>query len=177
MTNLQTKLQKTSRTISVFLSIGKVSSIVGMVLAATGLLFGLVGRPDIQAKFMGVDIYTQAPNSHIFLPLMIVAVIAALAVGAVICDLLGRVFGDISRTGVPFNPLHGGRIKKVAWLSLALSVLVGISENLAGLCTSGPVSVTGGIDLMTLLFVAVIYCLAYVFDYGCKLQQESDETL
>lgn len=177
MTNLQIKLQKTSRTISVFLSIGKISSIVGIVLAAAGLVCGLVGRPDIQAWFMGVEQYTQARDARILLPMMILSTIVALFAAAVLCGKLEQVFRGISETGIPFDPAHVERIKAVAWLSLALSVMVSVVENIEQALLTGDRLVLLELDMTVLLFAAIIYCLAYVFEYGCKLQQESDETL
>ncbi|MDO5400958.1 MAG: DUF2975 domain-containing protein [Eubacteriales bacterium] len=177
MNDTQTKLRKTSRTIAVFLSIGKISSIVGIVLAGAGLVCGLIGRPDIQGWFMGVEKYAQAPGADVLLPMMIVATMAALLVAAALCHLLEQVFRGIGEDGTPFNPAHVSCIKRVAWLALALSVMVSVADNLEAALLTGERLVLLELDMAALLFAAIIYCLAYVFEYGCKLQQESDETL
>ena len=39
------------------------------------------------------------------------------------------------------------------------------------------ISINGNIDLNVFLFGILIYAFSYVFSYGAKLQQESDETL
>lgn len=177
MTTTQEKIKKTSRYISIGVKIVEVFVIVGAVLSALGLLTILCNRTDLTGFFVDMG---QSPNPEaaaVLMPILIGLLIVTMIVDAIGCDQLYRIFKDISREATPFAAKHVRRIKTVAWLTLPLAFLDATCRNLADAFQAGDPAINLELNLMWVAFGAIIYCLAYIFDYGCKLQQESDETL
>ena len=80
-----------------------------------------------------------------------------LAAMAVMLHFIGRIFRDFRESYSPFQP---GLVKElkivfvlIAVFSFKTSLLVGFLVSLA------------------------LWCVIQIFDYGCELQRESDETL
>ncbi len=74
-----------------------------------------------------------------------------------------RVFKELSDKAIPFSESIGKNIKKIAWLTLGSGLPMLINNNL--------------FSVSYIILTLVFFALAYVFEYGCKLQQLSDETL
>lgn len=177
MTPVQAKIRKTSRGISIALNITQVAVIVGAVLSALGLAVILLNRPELVKLFVDVGEVADAQAAAIMMPALIAVLIAIMVVDAVSCHQLYRIFRDISREATPFAARHVRRLKTVAWLTLPMSILDGTLPNIQWALETGEAKMVICIELMWIFFGAIIYCLAFIFDYGCKLQQESDETL
>lgn len=98
--------------------------------------------------------------------LMVLSTIVAAIIGYVLAiimlDYLAKIFGEVEKTGTPFTENNIKFLKRVHILSIVLWILqmAGIRENSIGL-----------------VFVLVISAFRSVFEYGYKLQKESDETL
>lgn len=78
------------------------------------------------------------------------------------------------------SPFDEGVIRKIKQLAYALIPWVfisGITESIMSGAMTGRVSVDLNIDLGRVMVVLVVLALAYIFQYGAVLQQESDETL
>lgn len=65
--------------------------------------------------------------------------------------------------------------RTAAVLFLLLSVLGSCSDSLVDYYTIG--ALTWNPNLIGLVMSLVLYCLSLIFEYGCDLQQLSDETL
>ena len=79
-----------------------------------------------------------------------------------------NIFKDISKDGSPFEMKHVKRIKRVAFLYLIISLID--SETSA-------ISISISFNMVGIVGALMFYCIALVFEYGCALQQESDEIL
>lgn len=78
-----------------------------------------------------------------------------------------RVFGCIGNDNSPFTAKTGIQIRKIAvyiLLSAVFSVLSVFKLSFLSF-------------FMCALFTLILYCISLIFDYGCELQQEVDETL
>lgn len=177
MKTVQEKIQKSSRIISVFLKISEVAAIVGAVLSAAALVCVLADRQDLVRFFVDVGEIADPQSAAVLVPWLLTCLVGAMAITAAMCEPLYRMFRDISREGTPFAPKHARRIKMVAWIALVLPIVEGSLGNIHEALLTGEAMVQIGVDMMWLIFAGIIYCLAYIFDYGCQLQQESDETL
>lgn len=120
-------------------------------------------------------------------PLLNSATISVFFVGGIIAALLyvvARVYKDLSYGGSPFCYTQVKRLKLVSlllvvyfFIDLALSffsVNHGLSESLSVSATSDPVF---SINIAILIAVLVTYGMAIVFEYGTKLQEDSDATI
>ena len=77
-----------------------------------------------------------------------------------------RIFKELSAKAIPFSESISKNIKVIAWLTL--------SSGLPKLISNG---FHFSFDIPYIILTLVFFSLAYVFEYGCKLQQLSDETL
>lgn len=177
MTPVQVKIRKTSHYISIILNIAKVFMIVAAILSTLGLGTVLYNRLELMKFFVGVGEAPDARVAAVMLPLMLSLLIVTIVVDTAGCHQLYRVFKDISQEGTPFAQKHVRRIKTVAWLTLPTSVLSGTLPNVQRALETGEAKMMISIEAMWIVFGAIIYCLSLIFDYGCQLQRESDETL
>lgn len=115
-----------------------------------------------------------------FLPNLIMVAIATL-----LFRLFIRVFEDMSRGESPFSDMQSLRWKTVGWLllgkmlfelmiSFAPFSIESVGDMFVGLSVQ-PIIVN--VDVASVLWAIVSFCLSYVFKYGALLQRLSDETL
>ena len=90
-----------------------------------------------------------------------------------------RMFGRIAKTKRPFERARGRELKTVAWLSIASSVAPAILAAIVSTVGFGAPYVPDGfsVDYDTILNSIILLAFAYIFDYGCVLQQQDDELL
>lgn len=79
---------------------------------------------------------------------------------------LQRIFRCVGEGTTPFVPDTSRRLRKIGLLILILGFFRGFP---------GPVDPLAIID--GFIYAFILFCLALVFDYGCELQKEIDETL
>lgn len=78
-----------------------------------------------------------------------------------------RIFGCIGKGNSPFTAETAIRIRKIA-----LYVLLFAAFSILSVFKIAFLSF-----FMCALFALILFCISLIFDYGCKLQQEVDETL
>lgn len=96
----------------------------------------------------------------VMLPVVIGVVLFKCGLYLAVMETIRRMVRDISRSETPFEQIHVQRMKRIA-----IMIFVGSFINLFS------------IQANEWLVAAVVWLLAMIFDYGCVLQQESDETL
>lgn len=91
------------------------------------------------------------------------------------------VFSELRNGETPFRYDIGDKIKGAS-VPLVISGAIGLLIEVAVVImiavfgySADKFDFIGGLDV--LLFGLVLSALAYIFNYGCKLQQESDETI
>lgn len=92
----------------------------------------------------------------------------------VISLLVHRMFREISKTGVPFKPEYVKTIKTVGVLLAAMSVAGGFAESVAA-STMGTDALGMANNAPGVLVGVIVYCFAYVFEYGCAMQRRVNE--
>lgn len=90
-----------------------------------------------------------------------------------------RMFGRIAKTKRPFERDRARELKLVAWLNIAASIAPGILAVAVSTAGFGDPYVPDGfsIDYDAILNSVILLAFAYIFDYGCMLQQQDDELL
>lgn len=86
-----------------------------------------------------------------------------------------RVFKELSDKAIPFSESISKNIKMIAWLTLSSGLPMLINKSLSLIDSSNGFHLN--LDITYIILTLVFFALAYVFEYGCKLQQLSDETL
>lgn len=96
----------------------------------------------------------------------------------VISIMCKNIFMSINQSGTPFIPQVSKGMKKIAAVIAVMLILSAAAEYLFPIVFpelgTVPELVT---DPAGWVFISLLLMLSVIFDYGCKLQQESDETL
>lgn len=96
---------------------------------------------------------------------------AAIAI-AIICK---NIFKEIDKSNTPFIPQVPRGMRRIAAVICVMFVFQALAVLLYPmLIGSDPVLY---FNWTGFIFISVLMLLSYIFDYGCKLQKESDETL
>jgi len=180
MNDIQEKIANTGKMVSVMLFIVCALSAIAMIsfLAGIGvILFSNEALPaSLQAYFGGAAsaISVELLQADTLILLFIFGVIRSGIIFSLLF-ILHRIFSDISRSYTPFEKKQARRMKKVAVIALILGISEYVFESIAQSVLNR--ATAGSIDLIWFVLAVVIYCMAQIFDYGCQLQSQSDETL
>lgn len=187
MENLQNKLMKRSKVLSVVLTV------FWILYAALGLYF--VYMLLVMLSWDGDTTLAQhmsetwqssaspaiAERTVAQWRIMLLFGIGELALGGATDFISARAFHNISGTGEPFALKTVGRLKTAAWLIAAYipymtAVWIFTSSVLPGYSVSYSLSM-GGQLLKGIMLAVLFFALVSVFQYGAELQRLSDETL
>ena len=108
--------------------------------------------------------------------------VSSVAIGIIVGFVI-RLFREIENSDTPFKYSIADKIKALAQAVLggttAIAILLGAIQLLYSLLSNAPVSLTfaGVIGIGGLFIGAILMAFSRVFAVGCRLQQESDETL
>lgn len=177
MKTTQEKIRKTSKIIYIGMRIGKILAVMGAGLCATAMLVLILNQGELTGLLTDSHRVGNPESAAVLFPVMLGIRAVVMGISVLVCGLLERIFLEIHREGTPFSVSHVIRIKKAAALALILSILSGTDQNVETAILTGEPMILVGIEVLWILFAVIIYCLAHIFDYGCQLQQESDETL
>ncbi|MDE7279485.1 MAG: DUF2975 domain-containing protein, partial [Oscillospiraceae bacterium] len=123
--------------------------------------------------------YIAAPSVWLAKALCIVIPNFVLCLSLFVISLLCKnIFMNVNQSGTPFIPQVSKGMKKIAAVIAVMLVISAAAEFLFPIIF--PVLGTETklvIDADGWLFFALLLMLSNIFDYGCKLQQESDETI
>lgn len=152
------RLQKISRVTFVLLTVLQVLLVLAALsVILAGIFYGedFAGKLNLLFSAMAQDVLTAGT-----LTVLILCVVAKLALCFAVLTLAGRMFRDFSREASPFRQLH---VRRMRWI--ALLIFIASFINLFSM------------QITSWIAALLIWCVSIVFDYGCQLQQESDETL
>lgn len=93
--------------------------------------------------------------------------------------IVTSIFNTIQESHSPFVPGIAKKMKVISILVLLANVSTPISSNFLHIPSSAELESLFSITdaLGTFVIAGIFYCFAVVFEYGLKLQQESDQTL
>lgn len=156
--NSNEKLEKLRR----LARIGMKVLLVVQVLLVAVLVLGavLVAGNFVSGAELGIKIADVRWPTQMAAVVVAVALLAKIVMTMVILQLLRLILKDIAAEGTPFSQIHVRRMRYIAILVAVGAFIHTFSSTIS--------------DLTVAL---VIWLLAMIFDYGCVLQQESDETL
>ncbi len=180
MNTTQTKIQTAGRKTAAILRTGSILSGIIAMLALAAICILLFSGQELRSSFLSAfDVMARngtrismAPQS---LLLLFVFMLADSVLITVILFFVYSIFRNIAADGLPFTRPNAVLLKRTAVLFLLLSVLGSCSDSLVDYYTIG--ALTWNPNLIGLVMSLVLYCLSLIFEYGCDLQQLSDETL
>ena len=169
----QLTMQKKSRYISFFLLL----CILVNVIAVIYVIYGMAKHNDPQQVFTGLN--WQSDYTGISYGYICVVIIRTLAIILALVFAF-TIFHAIGKGTSPFSNVISKRIRSIGILLIVAATIawpVGslISTQIWPDEITYPILIN--IDWGMLTFGFIISCLASIFQYGCILQQESDETL
>ncbi|MBR5739811.1 MAG: hypothetical protein IKX81_00810 [Firmicutes bacterium] len=158
-------LKKTSKVAAVFARIFEVMSYVGAVFCAVAVGFIAWGQYSVGLKLAQpeeADALYQMLLEHMdtkpALIIFLILVTVFLLISAYLMRKIGTLFRNINKDYTPFTAENVKLIKIIAVIgAVAALIEVGI----------GPAVVVG----------FTLWAVSMLFDYGCVLQEESDEIL
>lgn len=100
--------------------------------------------------------------------------IATLYITLIFAGRLSRAFRDCQS---PFEEGIVNSLKHLAFSLLPWVVMNSVTESVFETIFSNHKQIVLGVDLGVVIIIFFIFILAYIFQYGAVLQQESDETL
>ena len=118
-----------------------------------------VSVPNNMGTFLGIGnrLVMQLDDNAITLGVYMITMGVYLTILAVLMHYIGKVFRDIKEG---YSPFQQSIVKNMKIASIIIT-LISLNSSL----------------LIGALIGFSLWCVVYVFQYGCKLQRESDETL
>lgn len=176
----QLKIKNTSRYIAVLLKIGLAVLIMIALLALAAIGILLFSSGHTRASFLAAFQVTANNGTVLEIaprPLLIMflfMLVDTLLIMAAVFFIHG-IFRDLQNGCTPFTRQNTVRIQFVAAITIVLSIVGGCSDALVDYYTIG--GLKWQINAIGLISGLIIYCISFIFRYGCDLQQASDETL
>ena len=148
--------------------------------AADGAGYG-INAIDINNDSIYVDV-TDTSNNIDFnlhsLVWVLLFVLFYLAMTLVTLFFIGFLFKAFQNCKSPFEQNVIKKMKNLAFSLIPWAVLSTVRDSVVRSFFTKSIQFNGiGIDLKIVMVVLIILALAYIFQYGAVLQQESDETL
>lgn len=172
MNNTQKSILVSSKVIAIIMKIGYIAMIVAASICAVCLIFIAVNGGETSLitsggmKIVAMDKSVTTTEAAIAIASAVLIMCAFLFV---IFLLTYKVFNEVGVTGTPFNVKHVKSIRLIGIHVAAMTIAGGIADavaaSYAGTATLGIYTGASG-----LIVGAVIFCLGYVYEYGCELQ-------
>ncbi len=188
------RIHKFSKIIYILAKVGKIGCYVGIGLCIAGFIWMMaMGRPDGSIK-VSSNFVIEAPTAGLSisedgneLPMNITAVSALLSylLTVIIFSLcifrhVEQLFRRIYTSHTPFEMDNARQIRKIS----ILMILVAIIPNIVGVSVGATLSRfydstmhIKAYNSFDIFVVLMFFCVAEIFNYGCELQQQADETL
>ena len=163
-------LKKSARFISILLNVGCIIFGVMSVLLFTGIT--VIACSKLFSSEMFLEAWGTAIKAGQTLSFGQCVFFFICCLGELICIFLAlynakRIFGCIGKGNSPFTYTTAIQIRKIALYVLLFAVFSVLSVFKMDFLSF----------FMCALFALILYCISLIFDYGCELQQEVDETL
>lgn len=180
MKPIEAKITRTSKWISALLKIVGVITLIVVIASILGIGILIASGGDLQNTFISAFTVTSGSNELVITSVntVILSLIYMTLVSLCMLAILYQthlIFRDVSKEGTPFQHKHIQRIKMIAYFVGFLGILVSVVDSLID--SNMMNTYTLNIDFTSILVGFIIYTLALFFEYGCELQQLSDETL
>ncbi len=169
------RIKSTSKVLAVLFKIARVFCFVGIGVLSAGviyiMLFGnidlivLSGKVIVHSPFAT---FGEGGMENWKIIFEAVAGIVSFILLSILFKQARDVFKDISVDSSPFEMKQVKRIRKIAIFYFVVSLL--------GL-QSFDYSFSYSMNFVGIVGAVMFYCISLIFEYGCELQQESDETL
>ena len=178
---IERTLEKDKKDFVFVCKIGEVCAILFLTLCIIGALAaGFMSVMYIITIGIDSEFATQHIAEEIYC--MLNGVLIAVGIG-IACNFAIKIFNKLKDGDTPFRYDIADKIKGAGTALIVTGLFGSVTEFIHTILTNNKVflgedtiGIISGCEDMV-VFGAVLMALAYIFNYGCKLQQESDETL
>ena len=166
----ENNMQKISHLLSVVFKAGCIIMLALIILLALGTLITLCTSFAAPERFH--TLLNSLAQTAPFLNFSQYILFLICCIGIFVCIFFvlynaSKIFSCIGKGISPFTKDTSSRIRKIAvWI-----IFYGIFSLLSVF------KITFASFLLCCLFTLILFCISLIFDYGCTLQQEIDETL
>lgn len=180
MNTNQQKMKNAGAKMSLILKAGFVVTVMIAILAMTAILILLFSGEETRLSFLAAFQVTANNGTVLSIeprPLFIMFVFMltdTVLIGAAIFFVHG-IFSEMKKGCTPFSQENVLRMKRTAIAVIILGIVGSYSDGLLDYFTIG--ELTWKADISGVMCGIIIYFIAFIFQYGCQLQRESDETL
>ncbi len=180
MNDITQKLQTTGKRAAALLRAGSLLSGGAAALAMFAICILLFSGGETRSSFLSAFDVTAnngtiiSMDSRSLLLLFSFMLTDSVLITAILY-FVHSIFRNIAADGLPFTRPNAILLKKTALICLLLGILGSCSDALVDYYTIG--TPAWNISPAGLVMGLVLYCLSLIFEYGCGLQQLSDETL
>jgi len=169
------KIKSASRVLAVLFKIARIFCFVGIGALSVGVLYIMIfgnidllvlnGKVIVHSPYALFNIAGVDNWQIIFLSF---AGLTSFILLSILFKEACELFRDISVDSSPFEMKQVKRIRKIAIFYLIVSLLDFSGEAFSFDFTMNFIGIVGAI---------MFWCISLIFEYGCQLQKESDETL
>ncbi len=171
------KIKRISKAIAVILKVCQIFCYIGLgVLASAIVYIGVVGGLD--SVIMSSRVTIMPPLSKEMLAelgqgnTIVMCIVGMIKVGLYLAIFIfaRKIFVEVTRSDTPFAYIH---VKRMRIIALLMFIANTFSESAQG----SSLNVRWELNLVGIIAAFIIWGFSYIYEYGCRLQQESDETL
>lgn len=195
MKNLASTLETIVKVVgSIFFAVSIVCGVMAVLVAIFGEKMFAEGELSLSLGFVklyvtdALEVKTGFMNAYVIVGLVTVMIIC---VAVYLASKLTRSVLEPIKDGRPFEAQVPKKLKKLAWVVLGCGALIQVAGIVESVLLSYAYSLNEivnplyiskvefdyNVDFSFVLVFLIIMFLSYIFSYGQKLQQESDETL
>ena len=98
-----------------------------------------------------------------------------LIITVLILKTAAKLFKNINKDDTPFTLENTEYIKRIAKYMIVAMILTIISSITFSVLTGG--NIKSSISLTNIVYILVVFAIAYIFEYGYELQKKSDMTI
>jgi hypothetical protein len=180
MNNLQSKIQKSSKTMAIILRIMCILLIVGLCIPI-GTLVWISIDPNVNFNLeKGIHFYSIVGMAISTKGEVMAEMSTIILIGVWMCYIFKiayNMFISISKDCAPFNKVNVNRLKKIGSLLLIYAFIVPIAKLGFYRTFAAAIDIQLSFDFSFVVLALSFFFIATVFDYGAELQRETDELL
>lgn len=117
---------------------------------------------------------TDMTKSFAFIELALIAGSAIMFIFYFILRYVDMLFVNISEKDTPFTEENSDYINKIAYLSLVTVLISFVADIVSSLFFKDSMV---SFNLSRVIYVLILYIIAYIFEYACILQKESKKNI
>ena len=117
---------------------------------------------------------TDMTKSFAFIELALIAGSAIMFIFYFILRYVDMLFVNISEKDTPFTEENSDYINKIAYLSLVTVLISFVADIVSSLLFKDSMV---SFNLSRVIYVLILYIIAYIFEYACILQKESKKNI